>query len=250
MNDLLLLRAPNLAIPHGFTTRAGGVSEDCYASLNLGFSTGDDREKVAENRRRVIAALGASEDMVCALHQVHGATVIEAAPGWHCVAADAMVSRDRELLLAIGVADCAPILFYDPVRRAVGAAHAGWRSTAQRIAEKVVKEMHSRYGSAPEDLQVAIGPCISGPNYQVGPEVKAAFGAAGFPAECCPSDDEGRYRLDLVAANTWLLERCGVKAEHVWASGACTYSDPERFFSHRRDGRRRGSHWAVIRLGE
>lgn len=246
---LPLVRAPNLEVPHGFTTRAGGVSEGHYASLNLSLSTGDDRAKVAENRRRVLAAFAATDDAVCALHQVHGATVVEAAPGWHRLSADAMISRDPELLLVIGVADCAPILVYDPVQRAVGAAHAGWRSTAQRIAAKLVHKMQMRYGSAPQDLQVAIGPCISGAAYQVGPEVKDAFSASGFPASCCPGDGDGRYRLDLVAANRWLLERCGVKAEHIWASGACTFSDPERFYSHRRDGTRRGSHWAVIRLG-
>ena len=248
--NLDLLTAPNLDVPHGFTTRTGGVSVSPYGSLNLGLSSGDASESVAENRRRVMKALGVTREAVCAFHQVHSARVIEGYPTWFEEEADASVTDDPDLLLVISVADCSPLLFHDPVQEVVGAAHCGWRGTVKGIARAVVEKMGALYSSDPNDIRVAVGPGISASCYQVGEEVVRAFADAGFPESVSYPDDEGRFRLDIAAANRWMLARAGVPPENIWTSDWCTYSDPTRFYSHRRDAGKTGRHWATIRLKE
>ena len=247
---LPLLTAPNLKTPHGCTTRAGGVSSGHFGSLNLGLSTRDDPDKVAQNRERVLAQFGTTRGTACALEQVHSARVIVAEPSWYELEADASITDDPNLLLIISVADCQPLLFHDPMRRVVGAAHAGWRGTVQGIAGNVVQKLQEHYGSDPQDIRVALGASIQGACYQVGAEVVEAFDSAGFPSTVYTPDDEGRYRLDLTVANRYALHQAGVPDVNVFALDACTHCDPEKFYSHRRDGLKRGSHWAVIKLDE
>lgn len=242
-----LIRAPNLAAPHGFTTRSGGVSGGPYASLNLGLSSGDDEASVAENRRRVLRAFGTDETNVCAFSQVHGNRVLTGEPSWFVEEADAAVSSTPGLLLVVSTADCLPILLHDPPTGAVGAAHCGWRGTVQGAAAATLARMTELYGTNPADVRVAFGPAISAANYQVGPEVVAAFREAGFPEGIATPDGTGRFLLDVPGANRWQLLRCGVQPENLWESGLCTYGDPERFFSHRKGAGRTGRHWAVIR---
>ncbi|MEJ2290188.1 MAG: peptidoglycan editing factor PgeF [Deinococcales bacterium] len=243
---LTVLTAPDLPWPHGFTLRGGGVSDGAYASLNLGLSSGDAPEAVEANRDRLLAALGYGRDDVCAFHQVHGRRVLDGTPGWFVEQADAATSATPGRLLVVSVADCLPLLFVDPVRGAVGAAHCGWRGTVQGLAGEVVRAMSQRYGSRPADLRVAIGPGIQGPCYQVGPEVVRAYREAGFPDDLATPDDEGRHRLDLVAANRFVLEGAGVRPQRVWSAAACTHCEPDRFYSHRRDAGVTGRHWAFI----
>jgi len=225
------------------------VSSGVYSSLNLGLSTGDERTLVEANRDLVIEKFGASRSQVVALEQVHGANVVVAEPSWYEVQADASVTDNPDLLLVISVADCAPLLFHDPVKNVIGAAHAGWRGTVKGIAREVVQKLEAEYGSDPRDLQVAIGPSIQAPCYQVGPEVVEAFAEAGFPDSVYSPDDEGRFRLDVAGANWVVLERAGVSKQNIHDLGECTHCDKEKFYSHRRDALQRGSHWAVIRLG-
>ena len=242
------LRSPALDVPHAFSTKQGGVSEGVYAGLNLGYSTGDVRAKVDENRRRLVETFGVSEGQVCALEQIHSNTVVEAEPGWHAVQADAQVTDKPDLLLVIGIADCLPVLFHDPVKNVIGAAHAGWRGTVGHISAKVVAKLESLYGSRPGDVQVVMGPGIRGDCYQVGAEVVEQFAQNGFPERVYPPDNKGRWRLDIEAANRFSLEKAGVKPYNIHLLGDCTHCAPEQFYSHRRDGRQRGSHWAVIKL--
>lgn len=241
------IRAPNLPVDHGFTTRMGGVSETPYASLNLGLSSGDDEALVAENRRRVLAAFGTDEGGACAFSQVHGVRVLEGQPSWFVEEADAVVTNKPGLLLVVSVADCLPVLFHDPETGAVGAAHCGWRGSVGGIAAATLTRMTELYGSNPQDVRVAFGPSISGQNYQVGAEVVEAFIQAGFPAKITKPDSEDRYRLDVAAANRWALLEHGVRPDYLWESGLCTYADPVLFYSHRRDRGLTGRHWAVIR---
>lgn len=241
------ITAPNLNAPHLFTTRSGGVSEGAFASLNLGLSSGDRPSAVEANRDRLLAAIGLDRDRVCAVDQVHGTRVLEARAGWFEEEADALVGVDPEVLLVVSVADCYPVLVHDPVRGAVAAAHCGWRGTLAGLAGAVVGELQRRFGSDPARLQVAIGPGICGGCYQVGGEVRDAFVAAGFSEAVARPDDEGRWRLDLVAANLELLIAAGVDPERVWSAGTCTFENPDRFFSYRRDAGRTGRHWAAIR---
>ena len=244
-----LIRAPHLPVPHGFTTRAGGVSGGPYTSLNLGLSSGDAEAPVAENRRRVLELFGVDRGSVCAFSQVHGTRVLTGTPSWFQEEADAVVSNTPGLALVISTADCLPVLFYDPVTGAVGAAHCGWRGTVKGIAAATVHKLTELYGSDPADLRVAFGPAISKPNYQVGAEVVAEFRRAEFPESVYEPDGTGRFLLDVAAANRWVLLGLGVKPEHLWESGLCTYAGPGRFFSHRRDRGRTGRHWAVIVAG-
>lgn len=246
-NSLLLLTS-SLSVPHGFTTRQGGVSDGYYKGLNLGLSTGDAADLVEKNRDVVLQHFGVSKNQVSILEQVHGNTVVIAEAAWHKHQADAQITNDPDLLLVIGMADCLPILFYDPVQKVVGAAHAGWRGTAQKIASHVISRMQSEFGSSPSDIRVAMGPAICRDNYQVGSEVFEAFTNSGLPETVFNSDGE-RYRLDLVAANKFVLERAGVRPQHIEILNRCTFAEPDLFYSHRRDGQKRGSHWAVIKLG-
>lgn len=245
---LSVLVAPDLPWPHGFTLRGGGVSTGAYASLNLGLSSGDARQAVEANRDRLLTALGFAREDVCAFEQVHGDRVLEGDAGWFTQRADAATTDVAGRLLVVSVADCYPLLFHDPTRGAVAAAHCGWRGTVAGLAGRVVESMTARYGSDPGDVRVAIGPGIGGACYQVGPEVVDAYRHAGFPSGVATPDDEGRHRLDLVAANRWTLVRAGIRAEHIWGAGVCTHCEPTRYFSHRRDAGVTGRHWAFIGL--
>lgn len=244
---MAVLTAPDLPWPHGFTTRAGGVSSGAYASLNLGLSSGDEEEAVEANRERLLSALGFERGDVCAFHQVHGDRVLAGDASWFAERADAATTNVPGRLLVVSVADCLPLLFFDPVAGAVGAAHCGWRGTVAGLAGTVVARMRERYGTRPADLRVAIGPGIQGSCYQVGGEVVDAFREAGFPATVATPDDDGRHRLDLVAANRWALARSGVADGHIWSAELCTHCRPE-LFSHRRDAGKTGRHWAFIAL--
>lgn len=244
---LELLTASSLTVPHGFTTRQGGVSGGYYTSLNLGLSTGDDAVKVEQNRDLVLEHFNVKREQVSILEQVHGNTVVIAEPAWYKFEADAQITNQSDLLLVIGVADCLPILFHDPVKKAIGAAHAGWRGSSLKIAANVVEKMQDEFDSSPSDIRVAMGPAICQNNYQVGSEVFEAFINFGFSETIFAPDGEC-YRLDLVAANRFVLEQAGVLPQHIEALDLCTFADKEKFYSHRRDGQKRGSHWAVIKL--
>lgn len=243
-----VLRVPEFPVRHGFTVRTGGVSTGPYASLNLGLSSGDVPARVEANRDAVLRSLGVGRGDVCAFSQVHGDRVLDGTPGWFELEGDAATSDRRETLLVVSVADCFPLLFWDAQRAAVGAAHCGWRGTVRGLAGKVVAAMGERYGSRPEDVRVAIGPGIQAACYQVGAEVVEAFAEAGFPPSVAVPDDDGRHRLDLVAANRWTLRRAGVRPERVRSLGSCTHCDAGRFYSYRRDRGVTGRHWAFIGL--
>ncbi|WP_233498209.1 peptidoglycan editing factor PgeF [Meiothermus sp. QL-1] len=237
-----MLRSPLLAVPHGFTTRTGGVSPPPFDTLNLGLSTADDPKNVLENRRRVLALFG--DPPQAGLRQVHGATVhaVEAAGEWE---GDGLLTHTPGLLLRVSVADCYPILLHEPVRGVVGALHAGWRGVVQGILPRALALAQARYGADPAQVRVAVGPGIGGCCYQVGPEVVEAFEQAGLPFYR-PDSEPGRFRLDLEAAIRAQALQAGVRAAHYWALGACTYTD-SRFFSYRRE-RNTGRMWAVIML--
>ncbi|GEM88130.1 peptidoglycan editing factor PgeF [Meiothermus granaticius] len=247
-----MLTSPLIPVPHGFTTREGGVSEGAYASLNLSAFTGDAPERVAENQRRVLERFG--HPPVALLNQQHGTVVhaVEEAGVWE---GDGLLTHQPGLLLRVGVADCYPVLLYDPVHNAIGALHAGWRGSVGGILPKALERLRERYGSQPEDLRVAVGPGISGPNFQVGPEViewveQAGLGArlpSGAPIYWPDPHTAGKYRLDLEAVLRQQALGAGVQPQNYWALGACTYADG-RFFSHRRDQGRTGRMWALIQL--
>ncbi|MEO1766206.1 peptidoglycan editing factor PgeF [Thiobacter aerophilum] len=209
------------------TTRAGGVSVGPYASLNLAAHVGDDPAAVAENRARLRRLLPAEPLW---LEQVHGTAVwrMEAgAPG----RADASVSRTAGQVCAVLTADCLPVLFADRAGTVVAAAHAGWRGLCAGVLERTVAAMQTD----PGQIMSWLGPAIGPEAFQVGEEVRLAFLAVdAAAAEAFRADGPGRWRADLYALARMRLARAGVQA--VFGGGLCTFSDPTRFFSYRRDG--------------
>jgi YfiH family protein len=228
--------APVLA----FSTRRGGVSPAPYDSLNLGLSTEDDPEAVAENRRRFLAALGFAPDRVATAGQVHGASVtVVQEPRLHR-GCDALITRTPGIALAITGADCTPLLFTAP--SAVGAAHAGWRGTEAGVATDTLSALIALAESSVSDVTVHVGPSIRSCCYRVGEDV-----ARRFPASTVRRSGDALH-LDLVAAVRLELGQAGVGESRIHDVGACTACDPARYFSHRRDGPRTGRHWAVAAL--
>ncbi|HYO54234.1 peptidoglycan editing factor PgeF [Archangium sp.] len=235
-----------LPVPHGFATRAGGVSEGAYASLNLGFSVGDLRERVEENHRRLAAAAGAALDALHTVKQVHGDRVVEAGAGEGTGAprppegeADALWTERPEHWVAVGTADCVPVLLVDPEGRRVAAVHSGWRGTDARIVARAVEALVAK-GSRPERLLAAVGPSIQRCCYVVSEDLGERF-TTGFGPEVV-SREGGEVRLDLARAVRDTLLGTGLKAAHVDVLPHCTACDADRFFSHRRDAGRTGRH--------
>ena len=244
-------------VPHGFSTRQGGVSPPPWDSLNLGATRGDEPENVAENFRRFRAAIGAPEGVLVTNHQVHGTLVRpvtaadaerpDAAP---TVDADGLVTDQPGVTLTVFSADCLPILFYDPVRRCIAAVHAGWRGTAAGIAARAVEVMTGQYGCRAENIRAAIGPGISGCCFETTEDVPEALRFhLGQQAEVCITDhNSGKFHVDLKLANRIWLERSGIRPEHIAVCQACTACDWEDFWSHRLVGKDRGSMAAMICL--
>ena len=231
--------APNLAalpgIRHGFFTRAGGVSSGLYVSLNCGLGSKDDREDVAENRRRVAEAVGCAVERLATPYQVHGTDTVIVDQVWapgQGPKADATVTDRPGIALAVGTADCGPILFADAEARIIGAAHAGWRGALAGVAESAVASME-RLGARRERIVAVLGPTISQENYEVGLEVRQAFLAETSDNQrfFIPSPTAGRFMFDLPRYIVTRLASTGVAAS---ALHLCTYADPDRFFSYRR----------------
>jgi polyphenol oxidase len=234
---------------HGFSTRAGGVSREAFASLNLGQGVGDDPEAVSENLRRLSRRAGGTPFTVT---QVHGTQVIEVDGNSDPAAvapteADALVTATPGLLIAVRTADCVPLLLAAPSEGVVCAVHAGWRGTVARIAGIAVAHLESRFGVRPSTLVGAVGPAIRRCCFEVGEEVAEAFSGDLGPAV---HRGPGRPHIDLVAANRLVLEAAGVPRSAVEDLNACTACDPARFFSHRRDRGRTGRHLSYIGLRE
>ena len=213
------------------TTRAGGASRGPWRSLNLADHVADDGEAVARNRVRLRRELELPEEPRW-LVQRHGARVTEAGEAPDGPPADGIVARAPGLVCAILAADCMPVLLCDRGATAVAALHAGWRGVAAGIVEAGVCAV----GAAPGELMAWLGPAIGPDRFEVGPEVRSAIlaGDPGGGGAFRPSGRPGRWRADLEGIVRRRLARCGVGSVH--GGGWCTASDPERFFSHRRDG--------------
>jgi YfiH family protein len=235
-----MIHADNLAgldgLRHAFFDRSGGVSEGVFASLNCGYSSGDDPERVAENRARALGRLDLAPEGLCTARQVHGAEVLvvrRAEPGRPAVAADALVTDRAGPTLGVLSADCAPVLLADPAARVIGAAHAGWRGALEGVIEAAVRAM-VEVGARQERMSAAVGPCIGKASYQVGPELRAQFVAEDERSALLfePADGSDRLLLDLKGYALLRLARSGI--EECIALGHDTFADEARFFSARR----------------
>jgi YfiH family protein len=259
---------------HGFSTKPGGTSNfHGQRVLNLGYTEWDKPHRVRENRKRFQHALRAEDFALVTLRQIHSDLVrtVSHLPE-SVLRGDAHITRTAGLLLAVGTADCVPILLADKKHRAVAAIHAGWRGTLQRIAEKTLGRMQMEFGTDPGDVLAALGPAIGACCYEVGPEVAAAF-AGQFPCaenwftgpfpQLATGEDPNplpwlsmappghtppppRVKLDLIAANRWQLEQAGVKRENIVVSDLCTSCRTDLLFSHRREKPHTGRMLAVV----
>lgn len=233
----MFLSSDKLGTKHGFSTRYGGISPAPFDSLNLGGSE-DLQENINANRALFLNSLGLDNKQVSWLKQVHGNVVCMAKIGNQ--EGDALVSREKGLTLAISTADCYPLLFHDPVHQIIGVAHAGWRGTLARIAERTIHAM-IELGADPSTIHVAIGPGISQPNYEVSQNVIEQFRSSGFP----PTIHDNRL-LNLAEANRFVLLQAGISLGNIDMLNRC--STEKDFFSYRRDRGRTGRMWSVIAL--
>lgn len=252
---LIWLTSSLIPVPHGFSTRKGGVSKPPYDSLDLGPNRGDDPEAVLENSRRFCAAIGADIDNLVLSAQVHETTVrivtkADAGKGLYRdrdYTADALITNEKGLALEVFSADCGNLLLWDSATGAVGAVHAGWRGCAAGIVEKTVLEMGRAYGAKPKDLFAALGPCIGRCCFETDGDVPAAMLASlGGDAAACLSRRGEKWHVDLAGLNRLWLLRSGLLPECIDVSGLCTACHPERFWSHRKMGTQRGLQSAVI----
>lgn len=240
---------------HCFSTRLGGVSTGSLASLNLGIHRGDRPGNVWENYRILGKALGFDPRETVFTRQTH--TDLVARVGREnrgegliypvIPERDGLVTDEPGVVLTIFTADCTPILFYDPVRRAVGGAHAGWRGTAAGIAARTVEAMTREFGCDPRNIRAAIGPCIGRCCFETDRDVPDAMRKAlGGEAEEAITGAGPKYHVDLKKLNELWLRRAGV--EQIDVCPDCTVCQPDRFWSHRVTRGDRGSLAALIQL--
>lgn len=260
------------SVNHGIFTRLGGVSQGPWASLNMSCTTGDAAEPVRENRRRAFSALGLTPERALTSWMVHGNAVRVVSsddlrvPSANEAHADALITQARGLALTLRFADCVPALFCDPVKGAIGIAHAGWRGIVNGVLVATVRAMQRAFGSRPQDIVVGIGPCIGPDKFEVGEDVATQIQAAvpapvvlsdegkGRRAEAHPvvlSSDAGvagkrSPRVDLWTAARAQLEGAGVG--HVEVAAICTASNTREWFSHRAEQGKTGRFGAIIAL--
>lgn len=247
-------------VAHAFSTRLGGVSEGKFATMNFTFTRGDKPEHVMENYRRMAAALEVDMDRMVLSWQTHTTNVRKA------VAEDAGKGMGKErdyqdvdglitnvpgLTLVTFYADCVPLYLVDPVNRAIGLSHSGWRGTVNRIGQVTIDAMGREYGTTPGDLIVCIGPSICQDCFEVGGEVIREFRAAfdsRYWAELSYKKGSGKHQLNLWRANQIIFEEAGVRRENIHTTDICTHCNPELLFSHRTAGNERGNLAAFLGL--
>lgn len=264
IGEVLYLSYPLLdnteIVKHGFSTRLGGVSEGIYSTMNLSFSRGDDENAVKENFRRMAKALDVKEDSFVFSHQTHTTNVRKVVKedkgkgiiqplDYHDV--DGLITNVRGVTLSAFYADCVPLFFVDPVHKAIGLSHSGWRGTVGKIGLVTVKKMQEEYGTNPADVIAAIGPSICQDCYEVSEDVILEFQKA-YSKQYWPKlyhkKENGKYQLDLWKANEIVLLEAGILKEHMAVTNLCTCCNCDILFSHRATQGRRGNMAAFLAL--
>jgi len=237
---------------HFSTTIEGGVSEGNYATFNLGMFSGDDIEKISENRKRLISEIGIEEEKLIIPYQIHSDNILSIDTAFLSKSdleqtallngVDAVITDQKDVCIGISTADCVPILLYDHVLNVFAAVHAGWRGTVAKLVEKTIFEMNMKYGCNSANLIACIGPAISMEYFEVGEEVIYDFMKAGFIIDSIAfrHPDTGKTYIDLWFANELLLSQAGILNKHLETTNLCTYSNADLFFSARRQGIKSG----------
>lgn len=249
-------------VSHAFSTRLGGVSKGDFATMNFSFTRGDDRDDVLENYRRMAVALGVDRERMVLTWQTHTTNVrrvTEEDEGKGIVRdrdyrdVDGLITDIPGITLVTFFADCVPLYFLDPVHKAIGLSHSGWRGTVKRMGQVTVDAMKEAFGTRPEDIIACIGPSICGDCYEVGKEVADEFADAfheKYHDVILLKKQNGKYQLDLWKANEIVLKEAGIKGDNLAVTNICTYCNPQLLFSHRRTAERRGNLCAFLSLKE
>lgn len=264
VGEVLYLTYPLLEntgiVKHGFSTRVGGVSQGVLSTMNLSFSRGDDENAVRENFRRMADALDVEEDSFVFSQQTHTTnvrkvTLEDKGKGMtrklDYQDVDGLVTNVPGLCLSTFYADCVPLYFVDPIRKAIGLSHSGWRGTVGKIGAVTVRKMQEEYGSNPEDIIAAIGPSICQDCYEVSEDVIVEFQNhfdKKYWEELYYKKENGKYQLNLWKANEIVLEEAGVLKEHIAVTNLCTCCNHEMLFSHRATQGKRGNLAAFLAL--
>ncbi|MCY1714070.1 peptidoglycan editing factor PgeF [Caproiciproducens galactitolivorans] len=248
-------------VRHAFSTRIGGVSENAFASMNLNFGRGDRDENVTENFHRFCSAAGFDYSTLVASSQDHGTFIRRVGAEnrgtgiWKpkdIKSVDGLVTDEPDVTLVTYYADCVPLFFLDPVKRAIGLAHAGWRGTVAGIGAKMVKTMEREFGSRPEDLVAAVGPSIGPCCFEVDAPVYEEFSKLTQlnPRKFIVQNGGGKYHIDLWEANRCILIHAGIQREQITIAGLCTQCNAQWLWSHRASGGKRGGLAAMMCLTE
>ena len=247
-------------VTSAFSTRLGGVSEGYYSSLNLSFDRGDDPARVLENFKRIGASMGVNvEDMVLSkqTHTTNVRVVTAEDKGKGVMRernytdVDGMITNVPGICLVTSYADCVPLYFVDPVKKAIGLSHSGWRGTVGKIGKNTVQLMQENFGSKPEDLLAAVGPSVCMDCYEVSEDVIEQFKEA-FEKKCWEDlfykKENGKYQLNLWKANELIFLESGILPEHMAITNVCTHCNSKILYSHRTMGNNRGNLCAFLAL--
>lgn len=248
-------------VKHAFSTRIGGVSSGSRATMNLSFTKeAENRKNVLENYARMARAIGVSKDSFVLTYQTHTTNIMKAGSerrGSGIVKerdytdVDGLVTNEKGVTLVTFFADCIPLYFADPVQKAIGLSHAGWRGTVENMAGKSIAKLREEYGSKPEDIVACIGPGICADCYEVGEEVAEKFKKRFSEVEAerlLQPKAGGKYLLNLWEANKILLIKSGVQEKNIHVTDICTYCNSDFLFSHRKMGEDRGNLAAFLAL--
>lgn len=249
-------------ITHGFSTRLGGVSQGEIGSMNLSFGREPGRENVEENHRRMAAAIGYAPENMVFSRQTHTTNIMNVTEKDRGIGftrdrdyndIDGLITNVPGVVLVTFYADCVPLLLVDPVHRAIGSAHSGWRGTVNNMGKAVVEAMTKAFGTKPEDVVAAIGPSICQDCYEVSGDVIGAFQKAYDPG-LWPSlfyeKENGKYQLNLQQACFENFLSSGLLPEHISLPDLCTCCNPQLLYSHRASGGKRGNLAAFLTIRE
>lgn len=265
-NGVTYLEFPKLAqtgiVKHGFSTRLGGVSTGIYASMNLSFTRGDEEKSVLENYRRIAKAIGIPLESIVTSDQTH-TTNVRRVNREDCgngvlkprlyTDVDGMITDELGVALATFYADCVPLYFVDPVRRAIGLSHSGWRGTKDKMGKVTVEAMNREFGTDPRDIIAAVGPSICQDCYEVSEDVAESFAYAFDSAlhqNLFYKKKDGKYQLNLWEANRQVLLEAGILEKNIQMPNLCTCCNPGFLFSHRASKGQRGNLGAFLMLEE
>ena len=258
-------------IIHGFSTRLGGVSTGMFSSMNLGSGSSpykDDPANIKENFIRIAGAIGLDPDSLVISDQVHKTDIRlvtdkDKGKGYSIPRdykeIDGLICNTPGVTLVTKYADCVPLYFVDPIKRAIGLSHAGWRGTVGKIGRKTVEEMSKAFDSDPKDIIAVIGPSVCMDCYEVGADLAYEFRNvfalnednilhSDKHAPLLVENDRGKCQLNLWEANRRVLSEAGLRAENIHLSGVCTSCNSELLFSHRKTQGKRGSLAAFLAL--